>query len=175
MSEHVVDSAARAAALAVDDALLDAWNRHAVHEMRALFTEDAVMEFPTLPRGPARGREEIEAELRGQFRAFPDMTLTCLERWVSDDGRTLAVYWSLAATFDGPLDPPGFAPTGRPVTATGMTRIVVADGRIADMRVHFDLNALGRTIGAVPQPGSFGERLGVRLQRMGARRGRPKR
>ena len=153
----------------LDNALMEAWNRHALEEVVELFTPDAVLQIPTIPTGPVTGHEAILAELRAQIRAFPDFALTRNDRWVAEDGRTVAVCWTLNVTFAGPLEPAGFAPTDQPLSVPGMTRLEISDdGRICDMRAHFDLNEIARAIGALPPPGSAAERMAVRLQHLKA-------
>lgn len=165
----------RGEARRLDNALMEAWNRHALEELLELFTPDAVLHIPTIPTGPVTGREAILAELRAQIRAFPDFALTRNDRWVAEDGRTIAVCWTLNATFAGTLEPPGFAPTRQRLSVPGMTRLEISDdGRICDMRAHFDLNEVARNIGALPPPGSGAERMAVRLQHIKARRMRRK-
>jgi hypothetical protein len=44
-----------------------------------------------------------------------------------------------------------------------------AGGRLERYRAYYDMAALARQIGAMPPPGSAGERVGVVLQRAQAR------
>ena len=72
-------------------------------------------------------------------------------------------------TNTGPLDPPGFAPTGRAIDVHGMDLVTHADGRIADYRAFYDMQGLAQQLGLVPAPGSRGQRALVGLQRLGAK------
>ena len=72
----------------------------------------------------------------------------------------------------GPMDPPGFAPTGREIEFETAEFWLFADGLLVRETVVVDMLALARQIGAAPQPGSFADRLTVSLQRLAARRAR---
>ena len=67
------------------------------------------------------------------------------------------------------IDPPGFASTGKRIDIDGIDVWDFAEGRIERYRAYYDMAALARQIGAMPPPGSAGERVGVLLQRTQAR------
>lgn len=69
----------------------------------------------------------------------------------------------------GPLDPPGYAPTNGRVAIEGDDHWVLDDGHVTSCRVLYDQLAVGRQIGALPQPGTSADRVGVWLQRLTAR------
>ena len=56
------------------------------------------------------------------------------------------------------MDPPGFAPTGRTWEIDGVDFQEYRDGRIAKLRVVFDLMTVSRQLGVMPASGSRGER-----------------
>jgi hypothetical protein len=74
----------------------------------------------------------------------------------------------MRGTMTGPLDPPGFAPTGRSMEVEGVDLWTMRDGRIARYRAFYDLNDLARQLAIAPPAGSRAERAMVRLQRMQA-------
>jgi hypothetical protein len=74
----------------------------------------------------------------------------------------------MTGTHRGVLDPPGFAPTNREVDVSGIDVWQLRDGRIARYWAYWDLMEAARQIGAMPAPGSFGERATVMLQRLQA-------
>jgi hypothetical protein len=84
------------------------------------------------------------------------------------DGTAAAAPWRPRGIMTGPLNPPGFAPTRRPVQLTGIDLWRFRGSHGCQLRVYTDLNAVAPQIGALPRPGSTGERLGVRLQRLAA-------
>ncbi len=53
-------------------------------------------------------------------------------------------------TNTGPLDPPGFAPTGRAIDVHGMDLVRMEDGRIADYRAFYDMQGLAQPARARP-------------------------
>jgi predicted ester cyclase len=85
------------------------------------------------------------------------------------NGDQVAWAWTMEGTFRGPLDPPGFAPTGRRMKVGGIDLWHMRDGRIADYRAFYDMNDVARQLGLLPVPGSRAERMTVALQRLQAR------
>jgi hypothetical protein len=75
----------------------------------------------------------------------------------------------MRGTMSGPLDPPGFAPTGRSMEVEGVDLWTMRDGRIARYRAFYDVNDLARQLAIAPSPGSRAEQAMVRLQRLQAR------
>jgi hypothetical protein len=148
---------------------LAAVNAHDPDAVVALIAPDAVCETPTLPGGEAVGPGPLRADYAALFRAFPDLVVEELDRLLSPDGGSAAILWRARATHAGPLDPPGFAPTGVRGQSRGMSHTEVRGGRIVHFRLYYDLTDLGRQIGAVPPVGSAAERVSVMLQRAKAR------
>jgi predicted ester cyclase len=108
--------------------------------------------------------------MRVSLRAFPDL------RFGEPDPPALAVTgdvvlwaWYMEGTHRGPIDPPGFAPTGRRMRVDGVDQWTMRDGRIARYRAFYDMNDVARQLGIVPAPGSRAERGMVALQRLQAR------
>jgi steroid delta-isomerase-like uncharacterized protein len=147
-----------------------AWNAHDIAAVKQLVTGDAVLEEPDAPPGGHRGPEAIGAWMASWLRACPDLRLDEHERWVSADGATVATWFTARAHFSGPLDPPGFAPTGTAIEIVGMDRTEIRDGLVARHQIFYDTATIARQIGAAPLPGSLGERIAVRLQRGMARK-----
>jgi predicted ester cyclase len=117
-------------------------------------------------RGPADVRDFTAA----MWRAMPDMHFTEPMGLLGEpDGDRAAVPWRMTATFTGPLDPPGFAPTGDRVEVEGVDVFEVRDGRIARLATHYDLMNIARQTGVLPPRGSRGERAAARLQRAAAK------
>ena len=147
-----------------------AWNGRDASAMDALVTDDIVWFDPALPQ-PARGKAEVRAFMEDSWRSFPDL------RFVEPDppfrveqGDDVAWAWRMLGTFSGaPIDPPGFAPTGRSVDVLGIDQWLIREGRIARYRAYYDANDLARQLGIVPEPGSRAERGMVSLQRLQAR------
>jgi steroid delta-isomerase-like uncharacterized protein len=154
---------------------IEAWNSHDPERLLALTTEDVTWEDPFIVGGTLRGKEALREWLTSVWRATPDLRFEVLgQPFVSLDGKQLAVAWKGIGRFSGELDPPGFAPTNGLIEMSGVD-IHEFDGELVN-RVHTETDAmsLGRQIGAAPPPGSGGERFGVLIQRLAARRLRTK-
>jgi steroid delta-isomerase-like uncharacterized protein len=147
-----------------------AWNGRDSSAMDALITDDIVWYDPALPE-PARSKAEVRAFMESSWRAFPDLRFSEPDPpFVVEQGDNVAWGWRMQGTFDGaPMDPPGFAPTGRTMDVRGTDEWVMRDGRIAHYRAHYDINGLARQLGIVPEAGSGAERAMVALQRVQAR------
>jgi steroid delta-isomerase-like uncharacterized protein len=146
----------------------DAWNAHDGEALAALCTEDVEFFDPAIET--VHGRAAVAEWVRQCERAFPDYRFEEPEPpYLSRDRAKAIVPWRMVATNTGPLDPPGFAPTGRTVVIEGVDHWWFRDGLVERYRADYDLNGVLRQLGLVPQAGSRGERMLVRLQRAGAR------
>ena len=151
---------------------LAAWNDHDATAMAALVTDDVVWEDPVLPE-PARGVLAVQEFMRASWTGFPDLRFDASEYpHRSVEGDQVAWRWRMRGTMTGPLDPPGFAPTGRAMEVDGVDLWILRDGRISRYRAFYDMNDVARQLGIVPAPGSAAERGMVALQRLQARLGR---
>ncbi|HMN98018.1 MAG TPA: nuclear transport factor 2 family protein [Miltoncostaeaceae bacterium] len=150
------------------DRQLAAWNAQDADAVAADFGPDSTYWSPTVPHGDLAGPAAAHADAAMLFTAFPDFALVERGRLVDGD-RTAALWWDVTATFRGPLEPPGFAPTGGPVTNHGVTWVQAEGDRITRLHLYFDVNELGRQIGAIPPPGSAGEKMVVTFQKLTAK------
>ena len=169
MTSTSTDGAVQAAHEAIDRGVA-AWNERDPHAIVSQWSEDCIYESPVLPEGRVVGRDASKMAISVLLRAFPDFTLTEMDRWVSPDGLRVALLWRASGTFTGPLDPPGFAPTGGPVEVEGMTCTELRGGETAHFRHYFDVTGMGRQLAAVPPRGSTAERMVAFLQRRRASR-----
>src|SRR5919201_372817 len=112
--------------------------------------------------------EERVALAGEQFaRAFADLHFTWPEGpYASFDGIKLALHWHVTGTMLGPMDPPGFAPTGRRIELDGVDLLEVRDGLCCAYTGFFDARRVAQQIGAVPASGSHAERVAVGAQRL---------
>ena len=147
---------------------LEAWNRYDGEALAQLCTED--VEFTDPAVGTVRGRPPVADWVRTCAGAFPDYRFEEPEpAYLSSDRPKAIVPWRMLGTNTGPIDPPGFAPTGRAFALDGVDHWWFRDGLVERYRADYDLNGLLRQLGLVPMPGSRAERAMVRLQRAGAR------
>ena len=148
---------------------LSAWNACDTEAISHLITDDVVWTDPALPE-PARGIAQVQDFMRTSFRTFPDLHFSEPDPpALAVTGDTVLWAWSMRGTHRGPIEPPGFAPTGRTMQIEGVDRWDMRDGRIARYRAFYDLTELARQLGIAPAPGSPAERLAVGLQRLQAR------
>ena len=146
-----------------------AWNSHDAAAIGDLVTADVVYEDPALPE-PARGPAALQAFMRRAWAAFPDLRFDeGDDPHLTVDGDRVAWAWRMRGTNTGPIDPPGFAPTGRAIEIEGVDLWTMRDGRIARLRVLYDFNALAVQLGLAPARGSRMEKAAVALQRLRAR------
>jgi steroid delta-isomerase-like uncharacterized protein len=147
---------------------VEAWNSHDADRIEPLVIRDVVWLDPALPE-PARGVDEVKDLMRSAWVAFPDLRFTPGPLWLDPHEDSMCWAWRMEGTHDGPLDPPGFAPTGRRIDVDGIDVWDFEDGRIRRFRAYYDMADVARQLGVMPPPGSRGERVGVMLQRASAR------
>jgi steroid delta-isomerase-like uncharacterized protein len=144
---------------------LDAWNSHEPHRLLALMTEDIEYRddsWPTTMHGHADVREFLEAI----WRATPDMTFELLAGpYIVPGEPRAAFHWRGTGTHTGPLEPPGFAPTGRAWELDGVDLHEYRDGRVRKLRIAFDMMSASRQLGLMPAVGSPAERALAMTQR----------
>jgi steroid delta-isomerase-like uncharacterized protein len=147
-----------------------AWNSRQPEQVTALCTENVVWEDPLTER-PERGRLAVAEYLRAVWKAFPDLEFSWPEGpYASFEGVKLALHWHVEGTMLGAMDPPGFAPTGRRIALDGIDLLEITDGLVSAYNGFFDARGVAQQIGALPAPGSRGERVAVGVQRLLARR-----
>jgi len=89
----------------------------------------------------------------------------------SDEILRIAQPWICRGTSLGPIDPPGFAPTGQPFELQGVDlwELRRSDRLLCRVSSSYDMLRFAQRVGLMPAPRSRAERLVVRLQRLGAR------
>ncbi|MDP8942505.1 MAG: nuclear transport factor 2 family protein [Actinomycetota bacterium] len=145
-------------------------NEHDVRHIPTVFTEDIAFDDDAWPER-INGHAEMERFMTSLWRAMPDFRFELLEGpYLSEDGRHAAVRVRAGGVATGRFDPPGFAPTGTRVTAEYAGFYELEGERLKRGRVILNMNDVGVQIGALPGPGTPGERLAVAMQRLNARR-----
>jgi steroid delta-isomerase-like uncharacterized protein len=171
MAETSVDPAAVDQEFVADFAerWLAAWNSHQPDRLLALMTEDIVYDDSAWPR-TMRGHADVREFLDFAWRAMPDMEFQTVEGPFLQPATPKATfYWRGTGTFTGPLDPPGFAPTGARIDFEGFDLHEYRDGRVCRLRIVFDMMDVSRQLGMVPKAGSRIEQAGALAQRLGVR------
>ena len=122
------------------------------------------------------GHEEIRPFMDYCWRAFPDLRFDVDQGPFLHPTEPAAMFtWRSSATFTGPLDPPGYAPTGLRAEFTGVDVHTYRDGRLIRLSVIFDAADFARQLGVLPAPGSGAETVLAGLQRLQARVSRRRR
>jgi steroid delta-isomerase-like uncharacterized protein len=143
-----------------------AWNSRTADAVTSLCTEDVVWDDPITEK-PARGRAAVAEYLVGVWRAFPDLEFDWPEGpYASFNGIKLALHWHVSGTMLGPMEPPGFAPTGRRIDLEGVDLLELRDGLCCNYQGFFDRQTVAQQIGAAPVTGSQAERVAVGAQRL---------
>jgi steroid delta-isomerase-like uncharacterized protein len=164
--EQTAEAAGKRFARDFADRWQEAWNARVPDRVTEMCTEDVTWEDPLTERSE-RGREAVADYLRAVWRAFPDLTFTWPEGpYASFTGIKLALHWRVTGTMLGPMDPPGFAATGRLIELEGVDLIEIRDGLCAAYTGFFDVQKVAQQIGAAPAPGSRSERVAVGFQRL---------
>jgi steroid delta-isomerase-like uncharacterized protein len=142
-----------------------AWNSHEPERLLELMTEDIVYDDSAWPT-TMRGHGEVRAFLEHAWRAFPDLRFEVAAGPYIVPGRAQAAFhWNGTGTNTGPIDPPGFAPTGKAVAFDGADFHEYRDGRVCRLRIVFDMMDVGVQLGTLPPPGSALEKAGAAAQR----------
>ena len=125
--------------------MIEAWNSHDLARIAALYTPD----FEGTDAGEAlelRGRDGVRESMARYVGAFPDFHITCDE--IVTQGERVVVAWSARGTHSGVLM--RIPPTGRTVRVRGATFLTLRAGLIAQARHIWDMAALLRDIGLLP-------------------------
>lgn len=144
---------------------LEAWNSHEPDRVLALLTEDVEVRDDSWPR-TMRGHMEVREFLEALWRGIPDMAFELLDGpYVIPGEPRASFHWRGSGTFTGPMDPPGFAPTGRRWEVDGVDFQEYRAGRITRLRVAFDMMSVARQLGLLPAVGSRAEQAMAATQR----------
>ena len=144
----------------------DAWNSHEPDQLLELMTDDIVYDDSASPT-TMRGHDAVREFLEFVWRGLPDLRFAMTDGpYIVSGQPKAAFYWSGSGTHSGPIDPPGFAPTGKHIQFEGADFHEYRDGRVCRLRIVFDMMDIGRQIGTLPPAGSAVERAGAATQRI---------
>ena len=115
---------------------IDAFNRHQVSDLVALYKEDAEL-FDAGMKHKRRGHREIEAWFTSRFRMTPTITYTPHAQFVSDE--QIAVQWTTHGRLKRLL---GQQWLGRSFSADGVSIFSIENGLIQKQRGYYDHLAL---------------------------------
>ena len=138
---------------------LEAWNSHDPERLLALMTDDIVYDDSAWPK-TMRGHADVREFLEHTWRAIPDLRFEVREGpYVRAGEPKAAFWWDGYATHTGVLDPPGLAPTGKRLEFDGADFHEYSDGKVARLRIVFDMAAAMRQLGVLPPVGGKQERI----------------
>lgn len=121
---------------------LDVWNGDYA-TLPDVVTESVAIYGPAAPEGGIHGRDEFEAYLEELRTGFPDVTLTEDDLLAGDD--VVMAEWTFTGTHEGEFNE--IPPTGREVEITGMSKILLADDKVREDRIYYDLQELFEQLG----------------------------
>ncbi|MCW3041685.1 MAG: hypothetical protein JWM31_3590 [Solirubrobacterales bacterium] len=151
-------------------AFLAAYDAQDTGAVRACCAPDVHYEDPLTP-APLEGVDALTDHLRAAWAAFPDGRLEPTGA-VPRTGAVLAAPCKLVATHRGPVGP--LPATGRFLVAHALLYAELdADGtRLWRVRAFYDAYGAATQLGALPRPGTAGQRALMVLQGFGAARRR---
>ena len=131
----------------------EVWSKGNLHVADEVFAPDYVRH--DLRPSQAEPGPEGQKRIAGDFRAaFPDLRFEI--DLVVAEGDLVAARWTASGTHTGPWG--GVAPTGRPVTFSGVNVFRIRDGKVVEIWNHRDdlglMQQVGAPIfaGAAPEP-----------------------
>jgi steroid delta-isomerase-like uncharacterized protein len=159
--------------------LLAAWNSRDMAGFARCLADDVEWYDPAMPDPPARGQVAVIAFAESVMHAFPDFKCEVLPPMCfAADGSRVAIKWRIAGSHQHPLDPPGYAPTGRRAEFEGVDVLDLEGERVTRILTAFDpLPAAEQLLGMLlrPIPGTCRGWIAVRMQRALAWRARSRR
>ena len=155
----------------VDKAWLDdflerweaAWDSHEADRVLELMTDDIVYDDSAWPE-TMRGHADVRVFLEYAWRGMPDTHFEFVEGpYLVPGENKAAFYWRGTGTHTGAIDPPGLAATGKSVEFYGADFHEYRDGKVARLRIVFDMADLMTQLGVLPPAGSRQERVMAKL------------
>jgi steroid delta-isomerase-like uncharacterized protein len=138
---------------------LEAWNSHEPDTLLALMTDDIVYDDSAWPT-TMRGHDDVREFLDHTWRAMPDLRFALRQGpFMHPTEPKAAFWWDGYATHTGPLDPPGLNPTGKAIEFDGADFHEYRDGKVARLRIVFDMAGAMRQLGVLPPAGGRQERM----------------
>jgi steroid delta-isomerase-like uncharacterized protein len=145
---------------------LEAYNAQDADRFAALMTEDVIVDHSAAPT-TMHGLAEVLSFYTDSWKAFPDARLELVDGpFLHPNAPRTSVVWRWIGTNTGPIDPPGFAATGKRVEVPVCEVVEFRDGLVCRFRVVIDMADLMRQLGLLAAPGSRTERAMAALQRL---------
>ena len=143
-----------------------AWKSHQPERLFELMTEDIVYDDSAWPT-TMRGQADVRVFLESVWRAFPDLEFEMTDGpFLHPTAAKAAFHWRGTGTQTGPLDPPGFAPTGKRIEFEGVDLHEYREGKVSRLNIVFDMMDVARQLGTLPRAGSRAEKAVATAQRL---------
>ncbi|GAA5085189.1 ester cyclase [Nocardia iowensis] len=164
---EVIESAAWLAEFT--EGYIAGWNSGDGAAVAKCATEDTMWYDPSLGKRVA-GRAGVEEFVSDTVRSFPDVAYTNpFPPLLAAEGRAAVVPWRMTGTHLGPIDPPGFAATGKKIDLLVIDIWQFRGGLIWRSQATWDLSEMLLQLGLMPPRGSTAERAMARAQRVRSR------
>ena len=98
---------------------------------------------PSAPGGDVHGPDALEAHVRELRTAFPDFTIT--PEALLEDAEMVMTEWTGKGTHEGEFN--GLPPTGRTFEHRGMSKFIIADGKVQEERMYYDPREIAEQLG----------------------------
>lgn len=122
---------------------VDIWNGGEYSKLPDIVAESVTVYDPGAPEGEVRGRDALEAFLREVRTGFPDFEVILEDTLASDD--VVMAEWTVTGTHEGEFN--DIPPTEREIDLKGMDKIIVADGKVQEHRIYYDLQEMFEQLG----------------------------
>lgn len=129
---------------------IDAWNSHEPDRVRAIVTDDFVLDSPTTRHTgwTVVGQQAASDYVRYVIGAYPDLIWeVTAPPMFSDAIQRAAFSWRGTGHFSGTLNPPGVPGTGKPFDFAGLEVFDFRGDRACRLTAHYDLLGLMKQIG----------------------------
>jgi steroid delta-isomerase-like uncharacterized protein len=126
----------------------EVWNMRKLEVARELISPSHGLQL-TEAADSGIGPEAYARIVTEYVRAFPDLKFTVLDIIAEND--KVVAFWNISGTHQGEFR--GIAPTGKKMSVDGITISQLANGKIMDSYVSWDMWGMLRQIGAVPALG----------------------
>jgi steroid delta-isomerase-like uncharacterized protein len=161
-----------AGAESVVQRLVASWEARDFAAFVSCLSDDVEWYDPAMPEPPAHGRAAVRAFAEAVIRAFPDFRYEVIPPiCFATDGSRCAVNWRIGASHLAPLEPLGYAATGRRAEFEGVDLLEFEGERVRRIVTLFDpLPVAEQLLGLRlrPVPGTWQGSLAVRVQRAAA-------
>lgn len=144
-------------------------NAHDAPAIAALCHENVIWMDPAAPH-TLHGRDQVlRFHEDTMFPALPNARVELIDGpYLSLIDDSIAVRLRISGRMEGGLNPPGFAATNQNLSFETAEFSTIADGLLTRHIVVLNMLDLARQIGAIPEAGTAGDRIGVWLQHVSA-------